>query len=37
MVEARPRVGFSPGGDLGMTFWYLGIAAVFFVLLSFIP
>lgn len=41
MLPATIAVNFAAGsirtGDLGMTFWYLGIAAVFFVLLSFIP
>lgn len=41
MLPATIAVNFAAGsirtGDLGMTFWYLGIAAVFFVLLSFVP
>ena len=41
MLPATIAVSFAAGsirtGDLGMTFWYLGIAAIFFVLLSFVP
>jgi uncharacterized membrane protein YdjX (TVP38/TMEM64 family) len=41
MLPATTAVNFAAGSvrtdDLGMTFWYLGIAAVFFVLLSFVP
>jgi len=41
MLPATIAVNFAAGsirtGDLGMTFWYLGIAVIFFVLLSFVP
>ena len=41
MLPATIAFNFAAGslrtGDLGKTLWYLGIAAVFFVLLSFLP
>lgn len=41
MVPGTVAYNFAAGsvrtGDLGMTLWYLGIAAVFFVLLSLLP
>lgn len=41
MLPATIAYTFAAGsiraGDLGRTFWYLGIAAVFFVLLSLVP
>jgi uncharacterized membrane protein YdjX (TVP38/TMEM64 family) len=41
MLPATIAYNFAAGslrtGDLGRTLWYLGIAAVFFVLLSFVP
>jgi uncharacterized membrane protein YdjX (TVP38/TMEM64 family) len=41
MLPATIAYNFAAGsirtGDLGKTFWYLGIAAVFFVLVSFVP
>jgi len=41
MLPATIAYNFAAGsvrtGDFGKTLWYLGIAAVFFVLLSFIP
>jgi uncharacterized membrane protein YdjX (TVP38/TMEM64 family) len=41
MVPATVAFSFAAGsvrtGDIGTTIWYLGVAAVFFVLLSLIP
>jgi uncharacterized membrane protein YdjX (TVP38/TMEM64 family) len=41
MLPGTIAYNFAAGsvrtGDLGKTFWYLGIAAIFFVLLSFMP
>jgi hypothetical protein len=41
MLPATIAYNFAAGsvrtGDFGKTLWYLGIAAVFFVLLSLIP
>ncbi len=41
MLPGTIAYNFAAGairtGDLGRTFWYLGIAAIFFVLLSFVP
>jgi hypothetical protein len=41
MLPATVAYNFAAGsvrtGDFGKTLWYLGIAAVFFVLLSLIP
>lgn len=41
MLPATIATSFAAGsvrtGDLGKTFWYLGIAAVFFVFVTFVP
>jgi len=41
MLPATIAYNFAAGsirtGDFGTTLWYLGIAAIFFVLLSFLP